>query len=228
MFNLEYVPTFVVVLGCASAPHTTPDEMSAADHQAEAAREAAQARELAQEEPLVGRDDGPTPMSEQEAEAAYHWRAAAAHGAAAKELIAAEDAACARSLPPERQNPFVPSARVASVTPLRGRSKDAPAGAIIALRKDPALTEEKLLQQVRCQMAHAATLGYDTRQLGESPLALKNTTADVASADDGTLRVRITSSDPATAREILRRCEALASGCCHDSARGRPDNDLAR
>lgn len=212
MFTLKYVVALAFVAGCASTPHTTVDEMSAAEHQAEAAREAAQARALAQEEPLVGRDDGPTTTSEQEAEAAYHWHAAAAHGAAAKELIAAESTACAPGSAPERQNPFVPSARVASVTPLRGRSKDAPAGAIIVLRPDRALTEERLLQQVRCQIAHAATLGYEARELGENPLALRNTTADVASADDGTLRVRITSDDPATAREIIRRSEALASG----------------
>jgi len=200
---------------CASTPHTTPDEMSAANHRAEAQREAAEARALSREEVPVARDDvSQDTASPEAAEIAEHYRAAAAHGTAAETLIADEASVCSSVPASDREtNPFSKSERIASVVPLRFRSSQ-PAGAAVTFTHRADLTEEGLRQQVRCQMARVATRGYESAELGESPLFLRGIRAEVTSSDDA-VRVRIVSDDPATAREILRRCEALARAPSH-------------
>ena len=213
MFRIIGVST--VIAACASTPHTTPDEMSAANHRAEAQREASEARALSREEAVVGRDDTSHDTAAWEtAEISEHYRAAAAHGAAAETLIADEASVCSSVPASDREaSPFSPSERIASVVPLRLRSNQ-PAGAAVTFRPRAGLTEEGLRQQVRCQMARAATRGYESVELGESPLFLRGIRAEVTSAE-GAVRVRIVSDDPATAREILRRCEVLARAPSH-------------
>ena len=210
MVTAKHVLTLALAAGCASTPHTTPSEMSAADHQEEAAREAAEARALAREEPATGREDASNETASiQTAQTNEHWHAAAAHGAAAKALFAAERTACEGiSGADQAANPFQPTDRIVSVTRLLWHSKDAPAGAAIAFRTTAGVDQEKLRRKIQCHGAHAATLGYRGPGLDESPLALKGVSSEIISSSDG-LILRIIADDPSTAREIIRRAEAL-------------------
>jgi len=153
---------------------------------------------------------------EQQTQANRHRERAAEHRAAAQKIRTAEDTACAGIAPEDRATgPFGHAGDVTSVSVIQERpaasldmhEDERTAGAEIVLRATPAMTAEWLQRNVDCYMARAAT-GPATPEMANSPLTLRNIDATVSSTGNG-FAVSVTSEDPDTVAEIIRRAEAL-------------------
>jgi hypothetical protein len=134
---------------------------------------------------------------------------ASAHRAHARELLAAEDAACA-AVPYDEltHTPFAHTSDLAAVTAeLDG---DRVSGARIQFRPVEGLTTSWLRTAIACHHARAAARGYDPTYMGYDPSVLAGAVTEVTEADDGIVVV-IRSSDDATALSIYGRAEDLLS-----------------
>ncbi len=204
------------VAGCAT-PGTRPHDMSVAGHEeaeaeAEAAARAARLQPpgstgaACQEVPCWSDRDRPTDASRR------LLAVAAKHRAAAQALREAEAQACAGISERDRGiSPFFHREDVAVVAPLeekQGRYGHRLAGATIEFRAVRGLTAEWLQRSADCHLARSAALGFDQSEMGFCPLALKGVAARVRSGREWLL-VEVTSQDPATAREVWRRAQAL-------------------
>lgn len=217
------------LLASCRTPGSRPDEMSEAGHQAAAKEAESKAAEHAakydpgavkeswrcdQEGPCWSSLENPTDVHK--ADARRYSKMAADHRAASGALREAEAKACVGI--PERdrdESPFYHREDVLGVEPLRvplGRSSATRlAGATVAFRPVPGLTQEGLQRIVQCHQARNAVLGYQTPEMAYCPLALKDVTANVRSGGDRFL-VEIRSDDDDTASEILTRARRLAPG----------------
>jgi hypothetical protein len=81
-------------------------------------------------------------------------------------------------------------------------------GADIIFRAVPGMTAEWLQRIVDCHLARASAVGHDMPEMSYCPLVLKNVTAKVTSTGSG-FAVAVTSEDPETVKEIIRRANAL-------------------
>jgi len=147
-------------------------------------------------------------------EAREHLRLAQAHRAASQALRDAEARACAGL--PERDraiSPFWHRADIAATTPLyepttAPDTPGRPQGAIVTLRPIPGMTLAYLQRVVDCQIARADALGHRVPEAAFCPLVPKDVMATVKPDADG-FSIVITSKDPDSAREIMKRAEAL-------------------
>lgn len=145
-----------------------------------------------------------------------HRRRAADHRAASLELRSAEAKACGDISPNDRDtSPFAHREDIAGVEPLvvqvaggRGYHYPKTTGAIIRFRAIPGMTAEWLQRIVDCHIARNDSVGHDMPEMGYCPMGPKKVVAKVTPAPNGLL-VSVSSEDPDSADEILRRAKAL-------------------
>lgn len=219
--------SFALLVGCASTPGANPHDMSVAQHEA-MARKAQQGAAEHQNEyaaqvdsdyagrcygagarPGAGAPNLPcwTSLHDQNIRHAERaddlLKAAADHRAASQALRDAEAASCSGVADRDRDiSPFAHRADVAAVQTL-------PNGAAITFAAVPGLTADSLRRIVDCHIARNAALGHQVPEMPWCPLVPNHVSASVAPAADGRLVVTITSSDPDSAREVVRRAQAL-------------------
>jgi hypothetical protein len=138
---------------------------------------------------------------------------AADHRAASQALRDAEASACAGIAEQDRDvSPFAHREDIVRVDPLNTpaspRSASQLEGATITFRARPELTAQWLQRVVDCHIARNATLGHDIPEMAYCPLMLKQVKASVTGTATG-FAVAVTSSDANTAREVLKRSQAL-------------------
>jgi hypothetical protein len=219
------------LVGCA-APGTSPQDMSATQHEAMAKQEdtAASGHEAqhdpnaktttehcprGQSNPCWTSTANPTQKHESDAEA--HKEMGAKHRAAAAALAQAETVSCAGVDEADRDaSPFYHREDISSVIPFertvqngKQTSKEL-AGATVTFRAVPMLTTEWLQHEINCHLARAAAVGFDMPEMSYCPLMLKGVKATVAAAGD-TFLVQVVSDDANTAKEILSRAQALVA-----------------
>lgn len=237
MFSISRVgltaACMISISACASTPGARPHDMSEVQHEAAASsEEAAAASHTAEYEPGATQTVekcGPggracwtsvqNPTEEHRHDAEKHRKMAADHRAAAQALRDAENRACAGLSDDDRDtSPFYHREDIASVKPhvvdvrigSRQLTKKAN-GADIVFSAVPGLTAEWLQRIVDCHVARASAVGHDMPEMNYCPLVLKNVSAKVSSTGTGFV-VAVTSDDPETAKEILRRADALVAG----------------
>lgn len=218
-----------------AAPGSQPHDMSAAQHEAAASQHeqtassheaqhdpgATSSRERCRSatsrgnpEPICWTSEvNPTAQHRRDSE--EHHKIAEQHRAAAEALRKAEASACGGISDEDRDtSPFYHREDIARAEPIKSeppaRGGGAPAlkGATVVFRAVPGLTAEWLQRVVTCHLARNAVVGHDAKDMAYCPLALKDVTATVTSTGDG-FAIAVRSDDPDTAKEILRRAEAL-------------------
>jgi hypothetical protein len=223
-----------VFQGCASTPGARPQDMSATQHEQAAGVHETQAENS--QTRCAGSDvgSGPcwtdmtNPSREHFPEVERHRKMAADHRAAAQSLRDAEAHSCAglsnddRDMSPFAHREDIRRSESLSVVHDNSVQYTAPsyvhvsgknpgdhlAGATVFFRAVPGLTAEYLQRVINCHIARNNALGNDVPEMAYCPLTLKGVSATVKSASDG-FAVDITAQNDATAREILRRAEAL-------------------
>jgi hypothetical protein len=215
---------------CASTPGAQPSDMSAAQHEQAAANHQAEATpHTAQFDPnaatTTSRCDGKhpcwtsvsNPTQQHYADARKHQKMAEDHRAAAQSLRSAETQSCVgisdadRDMSPFNHREDITNVQPATAPSVRGKGDpDHLTGAVITFRAVPMLTAEWLQRIVECHLARNNALGNDMPEMAFCPLELKGVTARVSSAGDG-FAVTIESQDATTAKEVLRRAQALTN-----------------
>jgi hypothetical protein len=210
----------VFAASCATLPpRSSPLDMSAAEHEREAARqEQLAARELAQYAPKARSVDyadatsgsfsyprtyNPTARHRDAAEA--HRGYAAAHRAAARELLAREEEECA-TIPAGRRAECPLLDLVVDVDPVEDG---------VRLRLADNAEGAGALRLLRCHLAHAATRGFEG--MDACPLFLPGVEA-VQRSDPHC--VDLVAEDPRRRQELERRSERLVAPV-HDEAHRR-------
>lgn len=229
----------VVLVGCGPAPGTQSHDMSAAQHQAMARGEEQNAAEhAAQFDPaakvertgcgLASRagegcwSSVSNPTAAHVAEVERHRKLAAEHRAASQALRDAEAVACVGLSESDRDmSPFAHREDIAGVeSVVTGGAGSASAssprsipqtrGAIIVFRATRGMTAQWLQRVVDCHLARNAALGHDAREMPYCPLMPKDVVAHVTPRESG-FAVEVTSNEPATVQEVVRRAQALVA-----------------
>lgn len=221
------------VAACATSQGTSPGDMSAEEHLAASARdEEAAASHRARYDPagwekrdcrgiVRGELLQPcwrslaNPTARHLEEEGRHRELAARHRAASDVLRDAEVSACGGVADADRDmSPFAHREdveKVEAIVDLRapGDANEARVlGATIFLRPVPGLTAERLQRIVDCHLARYRAGGQVSPGAAFCPLALLEVRALVRSLETG-LAVAISSTDPGTGREIMRRARSL-------------------
>jgi hypothetical protein len=222
--------TSAALVACASTPGAQPADMSAVQHeQAASAHEAEATQHAGQYDPTAQASakacDGKhvcwtsvsNPTKGHLDDANKHHQMAADHRAAAQALRTAEAQACTGISDDDRDmSPFYHREDISSVQPavthVTGgkQPRDQITGAVVVFRAVPGLTAEWLQRIVDCHIARNNALGNDVPEMPYCPLVPKGITAKVTSTGDG-FAVTIESQNPETAKEVLRRAQALKS-----------------
>jgi hypothetical protein len=194
------------------------DEQSAAAHEAHYDPDATAGATRCRQTPRGGSEIcwsstvNPTEKHRQEAE--RHRKMAADHRAASQALKDAEAHACSGIADDDRDmSPFAHREDIVSAEALNSQTPKSAAelqGATITFRARPGMTAQWFQRVVDCHLARNAVLGHDVAEMAYCPLVLKNVTARVTEATGG-FAVAVTSSDPSTARDVLKRAQALVS-----------------
>ncbi len=224
----------LLLSACAGDPGTHPHDASSADHQAMAQQEdqAAEAHSGAAkasgpEDQAAGTKGGSpcgrggcwtssvNPSEQHKKDAERHRELAAKHRAASAALVSAEQQACEGLSEQDRDmSPFYHREDISSVSVLEESVQTGKAavkkttGAKIEFKAAEGMTAEWLQRVVDCHLARAAAMGHNMPEMDYCPLVPKDVKATVASTGAG-FAVNITSDDPATVKEIIRRAEAL-------------------
>jgi len=217
------------VIACASTPGARPSDMSVAQHEQTAAAHEAEVTPHADQynpsaqtatthcdskHPCWTSTSNPT--EQHLSDAKKHHKTAADHRAAAQALRDAEAQACAGISDDDRDiSPFYHREDITGVQPayqhITGKqARDEAVGAVVTFRAVPGLTVEWMQRIVECHVARNNALGNDTPEMPYCPLVPKGITAKVSSTGDG-FAVTIESQNPNTAKEVLRRAQALKS-----------------
>jgi hypothetical protein len=222
---------FFAITACGGNQGTQPHDMSQVQHE-----QAAQQEEQAAGGHADQHDPGATevtkecggrgacwtsrsnPTAQHKEDAEKHRELAAQHRAASAALAQAEASACVGIDDEDRDmSPFYHREDISSVKPLEvygpGSGKQRTiktTGATIVFRAVPGLTAEWLQREVDCHIARASSMGHNMTEMSYCPLMLKGVTAKVSSAGNG-FAVEVSSDDSATAKEILRRAQALGA-----------------
>jgi hypothetical protein len=233
--NSVFFAGALALVGCASTPGARPQDMSAAQHEQSAAAHEAEANPHAAQydpnaraattkcrggkgvnEPCWTSTSNPTKEHLEDAE--KHKKMAADHRAAAQALRDAEAKACAGISDADRDvSPFDHKEDITGVAPLtdvahHGKHEGSnTVGATVTFRAVPGLTAEWFQRIVECHVARNNALGNNVPEMAYCPLVPKGVTAKVTSAGNG-FSVDIRSDDPETAKEVLRRAQALKPG----------------
>jgi hypothetical protein len=209
-----------------------PHDMSQAQHEAMASKEESTATTHSEQYNPAAKEEkeectpakrvcwtsitNPTDQHKEDAE--KHKKMAADHRAAADALGSAEAQACA-GLPDEDRDmsPFYHREDIAQVKEhvdevrvgTRNKEKKT-TGADIVFRAVPGMTTEWLQRIVDCHLARASAVGHEMPEMSYCPLVLKNVKAKVSSTGTG-FAVAVTSEDPETVKEIIKRAKALVA-----------------
>ncbi len=222
-----------LLFACAGDPGTHPHDASSADHQAMAQQEDQAADAHGGAAKASGSDDRFTakntsqcgrsgcwtssvnPTEEYKQDAQRHRELAAKHRAASAALVAAEQQACEGLSEDDRDiSPFYHREDISSVSvleesvPAGKATVNKTTGAKIEFKATEGMTAEWLQRVVDCHIARASALGHSIPEMDYCPLVPKDVKATVSSTGRGFV-VKVTSSDPATVKEIIRRAEAL-------------------
>jgi hypothetical protein len=158
------------------------------------------------------------PTDEHRQDAEKHRKMAADHRAAAQTLKDAETQSCAGLSDDDRDmSPFYHREDVAEVKPHvaevrvgNRKPTQKTTGADIVFKAVPGLTAEWLQRVADCHVARASAVGHTMPEMDYCPLVLKNVSAKVSSTGTG-FAVAVTSDNPETAKEIIRRADALVA-----------------
>lgn len=207
--------------GCAGTTGGRPHDMSEAGHLAAASSEEKAASQHTQhdcgkETVCWGSNENPT--EEQRADSQKHRKMAADHRAAAKTLGDAEASACVGISDADRDmSPFNHRADISEVTAhvVTSTGSDGPeerttTGSDIVFRATPGMTAEWLQRVANCHIARAGAVGYNMPEMAYCPLELKNVKATVTSTGGG-FAIAVTSDNPDTVKEIVRRSDMLVA-----------------
>jgi hypothetical protein len=154
------------------------------------------------------------PTEAQKADAERHRKMAADHRAAAQALRDAESRACVGIPDVDRDmSPFDHREDISAVAPVRtlvGAKQQTMVltGAVVTFRAVPGMTAEWLQRVVDCHLARNASVGFDMPEMTYCPLTIKSVRAKVSSMGSG-FAITVESDDPAAAKEVLRRSQAL-------------------
>lgn len=227
----------LAAVACTTRPTgTAPHDMSAEQHNREAAsheRVAEAHAEQGEAQALAARPNCAPPQATEAAGVCWssvanataehrqaaeaHRAEAARHRAASAALRDAEARTCVGIAEHDRDmSPFEHVEDIAAVEPLEEAVSGGPkgsvlmrtAGAVVTFRAVPGLTPEWLQRLIDCHLARNASRGHVVPEMPNCPLVPKGAAATVRSTGDG-FAVSISSSDDATAREILARAERL-------------------
>lgn len=219
------------VVGCGGTAGARPHDMSEAQHEAAASREeraaaghagqynlaAAETKEECSPAKRICWKETRNPTGEHREDAEKHRKMAADHRAAAQALRDAEARSCVgipdedRDMSPFRHQRDISGVKEHVVRITLGRGQvDKTTGADIVFRAVPGMTVEWLQRIVDCHLARAAAVGHDMPEMSYCPLMLKNVSAQVTSTGNG-FAVGVTSEDPDTVKEIIRRANALGA-----------------
>jgi hypothetical protein len=221
------------VYGCGgTTAGAQPHDMSQAQHEAMASKEESTAETHSEQYNPATKEEkeectaakrvcwtsitNPTEQHKEDAE--KHKKMAADHRAAAQALGDAETQACA-GLPDEDRDmsPFYHREDIAEVKEhvdevrvgTRNKEKKT-TGADIVFRAVPGMTVEWLQRIVDCHLARASAVGHEMPEMSYCPLVLKKVKATVTSTGTG-FAVAVTSDDPATVKEVIKRANALVA-----------------
>ena len=231
--NLAFASIIIAGIGCGGAQGTSPHDMSAEQHEAAASQEeSASAEHATQYDPKQETTEQvcppkrvcwtarANPTDKHRTDASEHHDLAAKHRAAAQALRDAEAGACAGIDEEDRDtSPFYFREDIALVEPIdqpldSNRGSKSPmtrrAGGRAIVRAVPGMTAEWLQRVVNCHVARAAVVGHDDPDMSFCPLALKKVRATVTSTGVG-FAVEVRAQDEATAKEVVRRMEALVA-----------------
>lgn len=217
------------LFGCGGTSGARPHDMSEAQHEQAASKEESAAQAHEEQYKPEAKEAKPActpadricwssmenPTAEHQHDADMHRKAAADHRAAAQALRDAEAKSCA-GIPDEDRDmsPFSHREDIASVSEhvvesqvgkIKGKKTT---GADVVFRAVPGMTAEWLQRIVDCHIARASAVGNEMPEMTYCPLVLKNVSAKVTSTGTG-FDVAVTSDDPDTAKEIVRRAKAL-------------------
>jgi len=230
--TIAIIPSvFFAALACGGNQGTQPHDMSQAQHE-QAAQQEDQASEghATQHDPTAAAEttrctpkgvcwtSRSNPTAQHSADAAKHRELAAQHRAGSAALAQAEAKACVGIDEEDRDiSPFYHREDISSVKPLdvqgtgTGKQRTVKTmGASIVFRAVPGLTAEWLQREMDCHMARAASMGHSMSEMSYCPAMLKGVTAKVSSTGDG-FAVEVSSEDSETAKEVLRRAQALVA-----------------
>jgi hypothetical protein len=140
-------------------------------------------------------------------DAEEHMRVAMQHLQAAQALRDAQARACAGVSQIDREvSPFAHVKDITTVEPLNEGKRIL--GAKVTFRHVENLTPQSLQRTVDCHIAQADALGHKVPEEMFCPLNLPNVKATVTAAASG-YDVAITTDDPDSAKEVLRRAQML-------------------
>ena len=153
-------------------------------------------------------------------EAARHRKVAEQHRAASQALREAEQRFCS-GIPAEDRD-MSPLHHREDITVVDTKKAEpgaygtpgayySPNGARVAFRAVPGLTGEWLQRVVDCHLARNAVVGSADATMSYCPLAVPHATANVISTGKG-FAVDITSDNPESIKEIIKRAQALKPG----------------
>ncbi len=216
--------------GCAAAPGTQPQDMSATQHEAMAKHEESEAAGHAEHQDPNAKaakevcsaragcwTSVSNPTAQHGHDAKRHRELGQKHRAAATALNDAETRSCAGLSDDDRDtSPFYHREDIQSVSALNETVKAGKAssqkevGATVVFRALPGLTAEWLQRVVDCHVARSAAVGHDMPEMSYCPLMLKGVKATVASAGNG-FAVNISSDDAGTVAEIKKRAQSLVA-----------------
>lgn len=227
--NRWTIVTTVAMLGCAATPGARPHDASRAQHEAMAAQEE-RAADVHAAHPATQLQVPPiwcSPNREVPGDVGFCWSSltsttgqhlqdaerhrlrAAEHRAASEALRAAEERACAGIAAQERdQSPFSHVDDIVGVLPLPLAIAPATAGTSVVFRHVQGLTAASLQRVLDCHLARNASLGHDVPEMSYCPLVPRGVHARAYEVPTG-IAVALWSDDPAAARQIKERVDAL-------------------
>jgi hypothetical protein len=190
-------------------------EAAASGHAEQYKPEATEAKEQCSPAKRICWKSEENATEEHKQDAEKHRKMAADHRAAAQALRDAEASSCA-GIPDEDRDmsPFNHRADIAEVKPhvvdarVSRQTVKKTTGADIVFLAVPGMTAEWLQRIVDCHLARASAVGHDMPEMSYCPLVLKDVVAKVTSTGNG-FAVEVSSENADTAKEILRRSEAL-------------------
>ena len=192
------------LLGACATSGTEPHAMTAGQHETAAT---AEGRSVSWQSP--------------EKDADAHRKLAHEHRAASQALRDAELRSCSGISEADRDSsPFSHRADIASVndfnettTAYEGHTK-VPGkliGSHIVFRAVPGMTKEWLQREVDCHLARNQVVGESDPSMTFCPLAVAHVSASVSSTGNG-FAVDVTSNNPDSIKEVVRRSDALKPG----------------
>lgn len=221
--------TALVMVGCASTPGARPLDASRAQHEAMAAQET-RAADVHAGHPSAQLQLPPnwcSPNRPVRGDVAFCWSSlnsptgahledaerhrvrAAEHRAASEALRSAEERACGGIAAQERdQSPFSHTDDIVGVIPLPLAIAPPTAGTSVVFRRVPGMTAASMQQVLDCHLARNASLGFDVPEMSYCPLVLRGVHARAYEVSSG-IAVALWSEDPAVARQIKERVDAL-------------------